>query len=135
MNPCRCRAFLATRVAVNVLGKESCELGTKPVLLFSSHKTPLNTQALINRLFPRLDSKYPQPIRLIGEVANPTEKPMVVFFQAQDALMQIPAMLCWVNPRWHYKSDGSSGRLPRQLKRVDYDALLMTSVKQEVSLE
>jgi peptide/nickel transport system ATP-binding protein len=69
----------ATRVAVMYLGRV-CELAPTKVL-FSYPKHPY-TQALLSAI-PRLDSNATQPIRLIGEVPTPIEKPIGCVFQAR----------------------------------------------------
>ncbi|ETX10318.1 peptide ABC transporter ATP-binding protein [Marinomonas ushuaiensis DSM 15871] len=85
----------ATRVAVMYLGRV-CELApTKE--LFSSPKHPY-TRALLSAI-PRLDSTTAQPIRLIGEVPTPIEKPIGCVFQArcphanQRCYEELPKML------------------------------------------
>lgn len=69
----------ATRVAVMYLGR-ICELSARETL-FNSPKHPY-TQALLSAI-PRLDSNTAEPIRLIGEVPTPTEKPIGCVFQAR----------------------------------------------------
>ncbi|NVK72106.1 MAG: ATP-binding cassette domain-containing protein [Oceanospirillaceae bacterium] len=69
----------ATRVAVMYLGRV-CELASTKTL-FNSPKHPY-TQALLSAI-PRLDSNTAQPIRLIGEVPTPIEKPIGCVFQAR----------------------------------------------------
>ncbi|QUX95388.1 ABC transporter ATP-binding protein [Marinomonas sp. CT5] len=69
----------ATRVAVMYLGRV-CELASTKTL-FNSPKHPY-TQALLSAI-PRLDSNIAQPIRLIGEVPTPIEKPIGCVFQAR----------------------------------------------------
>lgn len=92
----------ATRVAVMYLGRV-CELAPTRTL-FSAPKHPY-TRALLSAI-PRLDSNIAQPIRLIGEVPTPTEKPIGCVFQArcpyanQRCYEQSPAMVL--------QSDGSS---------------------------
>ncbi|MDE8602807.1 ATP-binding cassette domain-containing protein [Marinomonas sp. RSW2] len=81
----------ATRVAVMYLGK-ICELAPTNTL-FSSPKHPY-TQALLSAI-PRLDSSIAQPIRLIGEVPTPTEKPIGCVFQARCP---------YANPRCYVES-------------------------------
>lgn len=69
----------ATRVAVMYLGRV-CELAPTSEL-FSAPKHPY-TRALLSAI-PRLDSTTAQPIRLIGEVPTPIEKPIGCVFQAR----------------------------------------------------
>ncbi|MBJ7538885.1 ABC transporter ATP-binding protein [Marinomonas transparens] len=69
----------ATRVAVMYLGRV-CELASTTTL-FDYPKHPY-TQALLSAI-PRLDSNTAQPIRLIGEVPTPIEKPIGCVFQAR----------------------------------------------------
>jgi peptide/nickel transport system ATP-binding protein len=69
----------ATRVAVMYLGR-ICELA-RTETLFSAPKHPY-TRALLSAI-PRLDSNTAQPIRLIGEVPTPAEKPIGCVFQAR----------------------------------------------------
>ena len=69
----------ATRVAVMYLGR-ICELAPTSEL-FSNPKHPY-TRALLSAI-PRLDSTIAQPIRLIGEVPTPIEKPIGCVFQAR----------------------------------------------------
>jgi len=69
----------ATRVAVMYLGRV-CELAPTSEL-FSNPKHPY-TRALLSAI-PRLDSTTAQPIRLIGEVPTPIEKPIGCVFQAR----------------------------------------------------
>ncbi|BFM47848.1 oligopeptide/dipeptide ABC transporter ATP-binding protein [Marinomonas sp. THO17] len=92
----------ANRVAVMYLGS-ICELATTATL-FSTPKHPY-TQALLSAI-PRLDSNAADPIRLIGEVPTPTEKPIGCVFQARCP---------YANPRCYKESpvmtlqtDGSS---------------------------
>ena len=69
----------ATRVAVMYLGR-ICELAPTNIL-FSAPKHPYS-RALLSAI-PRLDSTTAEPIRLIGEVPVPTEKPIGCVFQAR----------------------------------------------------
>ncbi|MEP0074081.1 MAG: oligopeptide/dipeptide ABC transporter ATP-binding protein [Marinomonas sp.] len=69
----------ATRVAVMYLGR-ICELASTNDL-FNSPKHPY-TRALLSAI-PRLDSNATQPIKLIGEVPTPIEKPIGCVFQAR----------------------------------------------------
>lgn len=85
----------ATRVAVMYLGRV-CELAPTSTL-FSAPKHPY-TKALLSAI-PRLDTNTAQPIRLIGEVPTPINKPVGCVFQArcpyanQRCYEQSPAML------------------------------------------
>lgn len=84
----------ATRVAVMYLGR-ICELAPTQTL-FSQPKHPY-TRALLSAI-PRLDSHAAQPVRLIGEVPTPIEKPIGCVFQArcpyanQRCYVESPAM-------------------------------------------
>ena len=92
----------ATRVAVMYLGR-ICELAPTNTL-FNSPKHPY-TQALLSAI-PRLDSNTAQPIRLIGEVPTPTEKPIGCVFQARCPYAN---QRCYdVSPEMTLQSDGSS---------------------------
>lgn len=92
----------ATRVAVMYLGRV-CELAPTATL-FSSPKHPY-TQALLSAI-PRLDSNTAQPIRLIGEVPTPTEKPIGCVFQARCPYAN---QRCYESsPAMTLQSDGSS---------------------------
>ncbi|MGO2353913.1 MAG: ABC transporter ATP-binding protein [Marinomonas foliarum] len=92
----------ATRVAVMYLGR-ICELSPTKTL-FSSPKHPY-TQALLSAI-PRLDSNTAQPIRLIGEVPTPTEKPIGCVFQARCPYAN---QRCYESsPSMTLQSDGSS---------------------------
>ncbi|WP_417561282.1 ABC transporter ATP-binding protein [Marinomonas sp.] len=92
----------ATRVAVMYLGR-ICELAPTGTL-FSAPKHPY-TQALLSAI-PRLDSNTAQPIRLIGEVPTPTEKPIGCVFQARCPYAN---QRCYeASPAMTLQSDGSS---------------------------
>ncbi|RBP85832.1 ATP-binding cassette domain-containing protein [Marinomonas rhizomae] len=92
----------ATRVAVMYLGR-ICELAPTETL-FQSPKHPY-TQALLSAI-PRLDSNTAQPIRLIGEVPTPTEKPIGCVFQARCPYAN---QRCYeTSPPMTLQSDGSS---------------------------
>lgn len=92
----------ATRVAVMYLGR-ICELAPTGTL-FSTPKHPY-TQALLSAI-PRLDSNTAQPIRLIGEVPTPTEKPIGCVFQARCPYAN---QRCYeASPSMTLQSDGSS---------------------------
>ncbi|EAQ67086.1 oligopeptide/dipeptide ABC transporter, ATP-binding protein [Marinomonas sp. MED121] len=71
----------SNRVAVMYLGKV-CELADTKTL-FKSPKHPY-TQALLSAI-PRLDNNSIQPIRLVGEVPTPFNKPQGCVFQARCA--------------------------------------------------
>lgn len=92
----------ASRVAVMYLGR-ICELSPTKTL-FSAPKHPY-TQALLSAI-PRLDSNTAQPIRLIGEVPTPTEKPIGCVFQARCPYAN---QRCYTSsPSMILQSDGSS---------------------------
>ncbi|NLQ16008.1 ATP-binding cassette domain-containing protein [Marinomonas sp. M1K-6] len=92
----------ATRVAVMYLGR-ICELAATKTL-FQSPKHPY-TRALLSAI-PRLDSNTAQPIRLIGEVPTPMEKPIGCVFQARCPYAN---PRCYdVTPAMTLQSDGSS---------------------------
>ena len=92
----------ANRVAVMYLGR-ICELAPTKTL-FSAPKHPY-TQALLSAI-PRLDSNTAQPIRLIGEVPTPTEKPIGCVFQARCPYAN---QRCYeATPAMTLQSDGSS---------------------------
>ncbi|TYL48314.1 ABC transporter ATP-binding protein [Marinomonas sp. IMCC 4694] len=92
----------ATRVAVMYLGR-ICELAPRETL-FNAPKHPY-TRALLSAI-PRLDSHTAVPIRLIGEVPTPTEKPTGCVFQARCAYAN---QRCYeVSPSMIQQEDSSS---------------------------
>lgn len=92
----------ATRVAVMYLGK-ICELADTRTL-FRAPKHPY-TKALLSAI-PRLDDNSTRPIRLMGEVPTPLQKPSGCVFQARCPYAN---QRCYEEtPEMVKQSDGSS---------------------------
>lgn len=101
----------ATRVAVMYLGKV-CELASTSTL-FHSPKHPY-TQALLSAI-PRLDDHTTKPIRLMGEVPTPMEKPIGCVFQARCP---------YANSRCYSES-------PRMIRQTDNSSVACHAVEEK----